>query len=165
MRRSIFFVDVKGVVGRYQLYIMFFRKLDQSLIHTIFIFLTVTHHLDIQVVAKSFFPPQQGFFSLFFTYIQHLAWDFSIQVTGEHDDIFFIALNNLAVYTRHVVKTIGVGEGRHFCKVVITAFVFCQKNDLISVVFLAFVCMILTHIKLGTHDRFDDGFCRFFAGF
>src|SRR5690606_36951106 len=57
MGMCVLLFQIIGIVGGHQFHIMLLGKLDQYLVYTVLILLTVTHNFDIQVLPKSLFPP------------------------------------------------------------------------------------------------------------
>ena len=69
--------------------------------------------------------------------------------------MFFVLLDELAVNSRDIIKAIDIGRRSQFCQVVITGFIFCQKDDLVAIVSSGFVFMIFAHIKFTAYNRLD----------
>src|SRR5690606_32330039 len=156
MRMRIGFIDVIGIVRSYYFHLMFFSQLDQGVIHPIFILLTMSHQLYIEIFAKLFFPPNQGFLSLGFTNVQDLTRYLTIQVTRQNDQIFFIAFDSFFVDSWHIIESFSISHRSHFCHIVISLLVFRQEDNLITVVFTTFILSILTNIKFTSNYWLND---------
>src|SRR5690606_30695206 len=156
MRMGIRLVDVIGIIRTDYLDLMFFSQLDQGVIHPIFILLTMSHQFYIEIFAKLFFPPNQGFLSLGFTNVQDLTRYLTIQVTRQNDQIFFIAFDSFFVDSWHIIESFSISHRSHFCHIMIALFVFRQENYLITVVFPAFIFPVLTNKEFTANNWLDD---------
>ena len=81
---GIFFMEIKGIISSDEFDPVFLRKLYKGFVYAIFVFLVVAHHLQIEVIAKLFFPPQERLFSLLGTDIQYFRRNFAIHTPWEH---------------------------------------------------------------------------------
>src|SRR5690606_17622515 len=150
------FIDVIGIIRSDNLDLMFFCQLDQGIIHPVFVFLTMSHQFYIEIFAKLFFPPNQGFLSLGFTNVQDLTRYLTIQVTRQNDQIFFIAFDSFFVDSWHIIEAFSISHRSHFCHIVISLLVFRQEDNLITVVFTTFILAILTNIKFTSNYWLND---------
>ena len=75
---GIFFMEIEGIVGSDEFHPVFFGKLYKGFVYAVFIFLVVAHHLQIEVIAKLLFPPQERLLSLLGTDIQYFGRNFAI---------------------------------------------------------------------------------------
>ena len=78
VRIGIFFMEIKGIVGSNEFHPVFLRKLYKGFVYAVFVFLVVAHYLQIEVLAKLLFPPQECFFGLLGTDIQYFRRNFAI---------------------------------------------------------------------------------------
>ncbi len=147
---------------------MLLCKLQQYLIDPIFIFLTVPHHFDVQVFAKLLFPPQKCLLGLVLTNVQYLTRYFTVEVTGQHYNIIFKALNDILIDSWHIVESVSISNGRHFGQIVIALFILCQHYDLITVIFNILIGMVFTNEEFTANNRrnlFFNFWLTFFSGF
>ena len=131
---------------------MVFGHAHQHLVHPILVFLTVAHDFDVKIIPKLLFPPQKGFFRLFFPNIENFVGYLTIQVSGKGNYIFLVLLYDLFVDSRYIIKTIGIGYGGHFGQIVISFFVFGQQHNLMPVVLYIFIGVVLTNVEFATHN-------------
>src|SRR5690606_15130118 len=110
VRIGIFLFYIICVIARYELNLMALCHFHQTLIYSLFILLIVAHDFYIKIFTKLFFPPQQCFFSLIFSYVQYLRRNFSINTTRQDDYIFLIFFDYIPIYARHVIKPGSIGN-------------------------------------------------------
>ena len=120
---GIFFIYVIRIVTRNQFNLVFLRETHQRSINTVFVLLPMSHNLNIQVVTKLLFPPNQSFFGLRFTNIQYQTRHFTIKVPSEHHDIFFVLLNCFLINPRNIIHSFSICHRSQFDHVVITGLV------------------------------------------
>src|SRR5690606_35309735 len=63
-----------------------------------------------------------------------------------------------SIDARHVIKTVRIGKGGHFCQIVIALFIFCQHYYLIAIVLNILVSMIPTYKEFTSNDGGDRMF-------
>ena len=123
----------------------------------------MTHDFDVEIITKLLFPPNKGFFGLFFANIQDFVGYFTVEVSSKGDYIFFVLLNNFFIDSGYVVESIGISNRRHFGQIVIPFFVFGQEHNLMPVVLYIFIGVVLTDKKFTTNNGCDFFFSRLLA--
>src|SRR5680860_1886623 len=86
MRLRIFLGAIIGIVCRDQFDIVLFSELQKDLVNAVFIFLTVAHDFQIEVLTELLLPPEQSFLGLVFPYVQDFSGHLAVEVSGQYYD-------------------------------------------------------------------------------
>ena len=125
---------------------MLSRKLNKTLIYTIFIFLLMTHYFEIEVCTKLIFPPNKCFFSLSLTLVQDFRGDFSLKISRKYNEIFLVGFYEFAVNAGDVIKTFCISLRTELGQIVVSSLVLGQKNHGVSVIFSSLFKTIFNHV-------------------
>ena len=99
------------------------------------------------VFALTFvFPPKKGFFSLVFSQIQNFIWNFSIEISRQNDNIFFVFLNDFFINSGHIIKPFGKSKGTKPANIFVTVFVFSKERYAIPVILFCFIGAVFGNI-------------------
>src|SRR6056300_793047 len=152
MGLCVLLVCVIGVIRGHQRHSMLLGHRNQYLVHSVFIFLTVAHKLQIKVWTKGIFPPYKGLFCLGLSSIENFSSHLSIHIPREHNQVFLILFYKCLVYSGHIIKSFGISNRRQFSQIMVTLFIFGQKDHLIPIIFYIFVGVVFTNKKFTTHN-------------
>ena len=140
--------------------IVFFAERDQGLVDHFFGFDPVPVDLDIEVVAKGFFPPAESFFCLGFAHVQNKVRHLSGQTAAGSDEPFAVLHQQFLVYAWDVIESFCEGDGAQLGQVLVTFLVHGIEWDPSAIIFDLVVFMLAAHKGFISDDRLDTGlFC------
>ena len=69
--------------------------------------------------------------------------------------MFFVLFYHFSVNPRNIVEPINISRRCHLGQIVVSRFIFCNKNNLITIITAGFVFVIFTYMKLTPDDGFN----------